>query len=101
MRDMTPEGEPAHGGKAYRFRMDKPVAPYLIALAVGDIAFQSLGDRTGVYAEPSTLKAAAEELVDTEKMVQAAEKASSVRGSFQRSASSKSPSSQAHAAAVV
>ncbi|HWH18383.1 MAG TPA: M1 family metallopeptidase [Allosphingosinicella sp.] len=72
--DLTPQGEPAPGGKAYRFRMDKPVAPYLIALAVGDIAFQSLGERSGVYAEPSMLKAAANELGDTEKMIDAAEK---------------------------
>jgi aminopeptidase N len=61
------------GGKAFRFRMDKPVAPYLIALAAGDIAFQSLGTRTGVYAEPSMLSSAAAELADTEKMVAAAE----------------------------
>lgn len=72
---LTPEGEPVEGGgRAFRFRMDKPVAPYLIALAAGDIAFQSLGPRTGVYAEPATIKAAAAELVDTEKMVAAAEK---------------------------
>jgi leukotriene-A4 hydrolase len=72
---LTPEGEAAEGGgRAFRFRMDKPVAPYLIALAAGDIAFQSLGPRTGVYAEPATIKAAAAELVDTEKMVAAAEK---------------------------
>ena len=71
---LTPEGEPAEGGgRAFRFRMDKPVAPYLIALAAGDIAFQSLGPRTGVYAEPATIGAAAAELVDTEKMVAAAE----------------------------
>ena len=72
---LTPEGEPvAGGGRAFRFRMDKPVAPYLIALAAGDIGFQPLGPRTGVYAEPATLPAAAAELVDTEKMVDAAEK---------------------------
>jgi aminopeptidase N len=72
---LTPGGEPAEGGgRAFRFRMDKPVAPYLIALAAGDIAFQDLGPRTGVYAEPATIKAAAAELVDTEKMVAAAEK---------------------------
>jgi leukotriene-A4 hydrolase len=71
---LTPEGEPAAGGgRAFRFRMDKPVAPYLIALAAGDIVFQSLGPRTGVYAEPATIRAAAAELVDTEKMVKAAE----------------------------
>lgn len=71
---LTPDGEVARGGRAYRFRMDKPVAPYLIALAIGDIAFQSLGPRTGVYAEPSQLKAAAWEFADVGKMVDTAEK---------------------------
>jgi len=71
--NLSPDGEAVDGGKAFRFRMDKPVAPYLIALAAGDIAFQSLGTRTGVYAEPSMLPAAAAELADTEKMVAAAE----------------------------
>ena len=59
---------------SFQFRMDKPVAPYLIALAVGDIRFQPLGPRTGVWAEPETLPAAARELEDTEKMVTAAER---------------------------
>jgi leukotriene-A4 hydrolase len=71
--NLTPEGEKAEGGRAFKFRMDKPVAPYLIALAAGDIAFQPLGPRTGVYAEPVMLKAAAAELADTEQMVSAAE----------------------------
>lgn len=72
---LTPDGEPAPGGgRAFRFRMDKPVAPYLIALAAGDIGFRSLGPRTGVYAEPATLARAAAELTDTEKMVDAAER---------------------------
>ncbi len=73
--NLAPEGEPAGPGRrAFRFKMDKPVAPYLIAIAIGDIAFQPLGKRTGVYAEPATLKAAAAEFADTEKMVEAAEK---------------------------
>jgi len=71
--NLAPEGEKVEGGRAFRFRMDKPVAPYLIAIAAGDIAFQELGPRTGVYAEPSMLKASARELGDTEKMVDAAE----------------------------
>lgn len=72
---LTPRGEKAGPGRrAFRFRMDKPVAPYLIALAVGDLAFRELGPRTGVYAEPATIAAAAAELVDTEKMVAAAER---------------------------
>ncbi|EJL31908.1 aminopeptidase N [Caulobacter sp. AP07] len=68
-----PEGEPVAGGSLYRFRMDKPVASYLIAIAVGDLAFKPLGVRTGVYTEPSVLDKTANELVDVEKMVEAAE----------------------------
>jgi aminopeptidase N len=71
---LTPDGEPAgQGRRAYRFRMDKPVAPYLIAIAAGDLAFRDLGRRTGVWTEPAMLDAAASELQDTEKMVEAAE----------------------------
>jgi leukotriene-A4 hydrolase len=70
---LTPEGEPAQGGRAFRFRLDHPIPPYLIALAVGDLAFRPLGPRTGVYTEPSVLDRAAYELADVEKMVAAAE----------------------------
>jgi aminopeptidase N len=62
-----------YGLRAFHFAMDKPVAPYLIAIAAGDLAFRELGPRTGVWTEPSMLDAAARELVDTEKMVAAAE----------------------------
>lgn len=71
---LTPEGEPAAGGKrSYRFAMDKPVPPYLIAVAGGDLVFKPLGKRTGVWTEPSMLDRSAYELADTEKMVEAAE----------------------------
>ncbi|MDO8297837.1 MAG: M1 family metallopeptidase [Caulobacter sp.] len=71
---LTPTGEPAGPGRrAFRFRMTHPTAPYLIALAAGDIAFKALGPRTGVYTEPSMIDRAAYELADTEKMVEAAE----------------------------
>ncbi|MBW3617323.1 MAG: M1 family metallopeptidase [Proteobacteria bacterium] len=70
---LTPNGQRVQGGRAYRFRLDQPVPPYLIALAVGDIEFGPLGPRSGVYTEPSMLDAAAAELVDTEKMIAAAE----------------------------
>ncbi len=62
------------GETAFSFKMDKPVAPYLIAIAVGDLKFQSLGPRSGVWTEPAMLDAAARELADTEKMITAAEK---------------------------
>jgi aminopeptidase N len=68
-------GEPEDLGdkRAFRFKMDQPVAPYLIAIAAGDIAFRELGPRSGVWTEPSMLDAAAAELADTEKMIDAAE----------------------------
>jgi aminopeptidase N len=67
--------EPAATGRSrqFSFKMDKPVAPYLIAIAVGDLAFRDLGPRTGVWTEPAMLDQAAAELADTEKMVAAAE----------------------------
>lgn len=70
-------GEPEEledGRRVFGFTMDKPVPPYLVALAAGDIAFRELGPRTGVWAEPVMLDRAANELVDTEAMVTAAEK---------------------------
>ncbi len=63
-----------NGRRAFRFVMDKPVPPYLIAIAAGDIDFRSVGPRTGVWAEPATLDRAAQEVGDTEQMVIAAEK---------------------------
>ncbi len=71
---LTPEGEAAGPGRrAWRFRMDRRVPPYLMALGVGDIAFEATGPRTGVFTEPSTLEASADEMVDLEAMVEAAE----------------------------
>jgi leukotriene-A4 hydrolase len=71
---MSAEVEPQTRGIGYRFRMPQAIPPYLIALAAGDIAFKSLGDRTGVYTEPAMLDKAAREFEDTEKMVVATEK---------------------------
>jgi len=57
----------------YKFKMDQPIPSYLIALAVGDLKFASLGDRTGVYTEPSVLDKCIYEFADVEKMIVAAE----------------------------
>jgi len=70
---LTPGGVATPDGRAFEFKLDRPIPPYLIALAVGDIAFRPLGSRTGVYAEPSVLDRAAYEFADLEKMVDAAE----------------------------
>jgi aminopeptidase N len=71
--NLDPDGERVAGGRAYRFRMDHPVAPYLIAIAAGDLSFRALGPRTGVWTEPGMLDSAVSELVDTERMIDAAE----------------------------
>ncbi len=55
------------------FHLAQPIPPYLIALAVGDLEFQAVSQRCGIWAEPSMLKSAAHEFEDVEKMVQAAE----------------------------
>ncbi|HEU5163452.1 MAG TPA: M1 family metallopeptidase, partial [Thermoanaerobaculia bacterium] len=57
----------------YRFEMPQPIPSYLMALAVGEIAFRSLGEISGVYAEPPVVEKAAWELADTPKMIAAAE----------------------------
>jgi len=38
---------------AYRFSNSIEMPSYLIAIAVGDLEYRSLGDRTGVITEPS------------------------------------------------
>ena len=62
-----------HAAGRYHFRQPHPIPAYLMALAVGELAFAPLSPRTGVYAEPATLPLAAGEFADLEKMVAAAE----------------------------
>jgi aminopeptidase N len=62
----------AMGGRG-RFEMPQAVPSYLIALAAGDLGFRELGPRSGVYAEPSVVDAAAHEFADTEAMIAAVE----------------------------
>jgi aminopeptidase N len=64
----------ANGRAVYRFALDKPVPPYLFALAVGDLAFKPIGANTGVYAEPSVVDRAASEFAEVDAMVAAAER---------------------------
>lgn len=73
---MSAEGnlQTAERTGEYNFKMTHPIPSYLIAVAVGDLEFRSLGNRTGVYAEPSVIEKAANEFSDTEKMVEATEK---------------------------
>jgi len=70
---LTPQGVAVSEGRAFEFRLTRPVPPYLMAIAVGDLVFAPLGPRSGVYAEPATIEAAASEFVDVERMIAAAE----------------------------
>lgn len=57
----------------YQFSMPQAIPSYLIALAVGDLHFKAMGERTGVYSENGILDAAAAEFSDTEAMLIATE----------------------------
>ncbi len=71
MSAENPQQRTASG--EYHFRMAQPIPAYLMALAVGDLAFAPLSGRVGIYAEPATLPAATHEFADLENMVAAAE----------------------------
>jgi hypothetical protein len=68
-----------HNGN-YTFVMSQQVPSYTLALAVGRIQFRPTGPRSGVYAEKSIAKAAAQEFAGTEALIAAAEK---ILGSYQ------------------
>ena len=57
----------------FSFRMPQPIPSYLFALAVGELEFRQLGPRTGIYAEPPLLEAAAWEFAENEAKLTAAE----------------------------
>lgn len=71
---MSADNDPAAERNGnYVFRMPQPIPSYLLAIAVGDLHFAPISPRSGVWAEPATLEAAAAEFADTEKMIQATE----------------------------
>ena len=57
----------------YDFRMDQKIPSYLLALAVGNVEFRSVGEHTGVYAVPELIEAAAYEFAEMEDLLVAAE----------------------------
>lgn len=56
----------------YFFLMPQAIPAYLIALAIGDLEFKAMSERTGVYAEKVWLDKAVAEFSDTEQMMQVA-----------------------------
>jgi aminopeptidase N len=71
--DASTDGSAARSGD-YHFRMVEPIPSYLLAIAAGDLVFEPISARSGVWAEPAMVHAAASEFADTEKMMQVAEK---------------------------
>jgi aminopeptidase N len=57
----------------FNFAMDKPIPTHLLALAVGDLAFEATGPRSGIYTEPGMLACAVNEFEDTEAMIRVSE----------------------------
>ena len=72
---MSADNDPAAARDGdYSFKMPQKIPSYLLAIAAGDLVFKPIGDRSGVWAEPSMVDKAVAEFVDTEKMIDTAEK---------------------------
>ncbi|MBK9424387.1 MAG: M1 family metallopeptidase [Bacteroidetes bacterium] len=62
-----------HPDGIYRFNMPQAIPSYLMALAVGDLQFRSLGPNCGVFAEPAMIEKSAWEFADLHEMITSAE----------------------------
>ena len=71
MSAENPTANAADG--VYRFRMAQPIPAYLLALAVGEVEYQSVGERCAVYATPDLIDKAAFEFAEMEQLLLAAE----------------------------
>ena len=65
---------PRVGTTTYLFEMPQPIPPYLLALAVGNLAARDLDPRSRVWAEPETVDAAAWEFAEIGPILDTAEK---------------------------
>lgn len=66
--------EKRDANNVFRFEMPQPIPSYLFALGAGNLVFRELGPRTGVYAEPEIIEAAAWEFAENEARIVEAEK---------------------------
>ena len=72
---MSADNDPAAARDGdYSFKMPQKIPSYLLAIAAGDLVFKPIGDRSGVWAEPTMVDKAVTEFADTEKMIDTAEK---------------------------
>lgn len=65
---------PTPGTRTFLFEMPQPIPPYLLALAVGDLASCDLSPRARVWAEVGTVERAAWEFAEVERMIATAER---------------------------
>jgi len=76
---MSADNDPGSDGRGaardgdYSFKMPQKIPSYLLAIAAGDLTFQPISNRSGVWAEPAMVKKAASEFADTEKMMETTE----------------------------
>lgn len=70
---MSAEQDQGPRDGEYQFSMPQAIPIYLLAIAVGDIAFQPISDHIGVYAEGAVAALAAKEFEDTPQMETATE----------------------------
>ena len=61
------------GTTTYFFKNEIPIPCYLIAIAIGDLEYRSLGERVGVITEPSQMEKVATELADMGAILDAVE----------------------------
>jgi len=71
---MSADNDPqtARNGE-YHFNMPQPIPSYLLAIAVGNIYFEPIGEQTGIYSEPELLEASVFEFSSTQQMLDTAE----------------------------
>jgi aminopeptidase N len=58
---------------SYDVVMPEPIPSYLLAIAAGDLVFEPIGQRSGIWAEPTMARRAAQEFADTEEMMRVTE----------------------------
>jgi len=62
------------GMREFKYNNTIPIPSYLIAIAVGDLEYRSLGRSVGVITEPSFMAACVEELAELQTMLDTVEK---------------------------
>ena len=68
------KGQEAIGDKIkYSFDMNITIPSYLLAMAVGDLAFKQIGPRTGIICEPVNINAYSQTLDELEELLKGAE----------------------------